>query len=181
MKNDLPAEMRTYFEERGDDLDAFAKRHRRRFGREFLVQALAGGVRDDHPALKDLRRIVAFGPDLRRDRIELSLSASKVALATRVSPGRLSRAERLKGELRESEKKCIDRFVLRCRRERDRLLKIDNDKAVGRALRGARIKAGLTQAQLATDIRMKRKSIMRWESGAPIPDTALELLVSRLD
>jgi len=180
MTNDLSTAMRFYFEGRSDDFDDFAKRHRRRFGRQFLADARDGNALRNEKAVDALRRIVAFGPDLRRKRTELNLSASKVAHETGISPSRLSRVERLKGELSGNEKKAIDRVIARHQKERDRRLKIEVSKARGRVIRIARNEAGMTQAQLAALIKVERKSIIRWEQGSPMTDITLHQLERRL-
>lgn len=171
---------REYLAKRDEEFDAFARRHRDPFSRSFLEKVLAGEHRHGHPALVRFRRLVAFEYDLQRAKLELGLSGRAVAQAAGISASRLSRFERFMADLTLAEKRRIERFLAERAMERDKRQKIEGDQAVGRALRLARIDAGLTQAALAFVIGMERKSIIRWERGSPMPDHVDSILKTQL-
>lgn len=180
MNDDLADRFREYLAERDDNFDAFAQRHRDRFSRFFLEKVLAGEHPHGHPALVRLRRIVAFEYDLQQAKLELGLSGRAVAQAASISASRLSRFERFVADLTLAEKRRIERFLAKRTIERDKKKEIEEDKAIGCALRLARIDAGLTQAALAVEIGMERKSVIRWEQGSPMPDNLRSFLETRL-
>jgi transcriptional regulator with XRE-family HTH domain len=180
MNDDLADCFRDYLAERDLDFDAFARRHRNSFSRSFLDNVLAGKHRHDHPALVRLRRLVAFEYDLQRAKLELGVSGRAIAQAAGISVSRLSRFERFLADLTLAEKRRIERFLAERTIERDNKQTIEGNKAVGRALRLARAGAGLTQAALAVEIGMERKSIIRWEQGSPMPDNVGSILEARL-
>lgn len=180
MEDDLADRFREYLAERDDDFDVFARRHRCSYSRSFLHKVLAGEYRCGHPALVRFRRIVASEYDLKRAKLELGLSGREVARAVAISASRLSRFERFMGDLTVAEKRRIERFLTKRIGEREKERKIETDKAAGRALRVARIDAGLTQAALAVRIGKERKSIIRWEQGSPMPAIVRNILERRL-
>lgn len=152
----------------------FQRRHR--LDRSFFQRLQTGGVREDHPAVAKVRRIVAYGPDLRRRREALRISMRAIEEKIGINPSRLSRAERLLVELTLAEKRKIDAFVLEVEKTRDRETRAARRRKLAVLLRRSRCDSGLTQGALADALGCERKSIVRWEKDGSVPEGRLRLL-----
>ncbi len=158
--------------------DEFRRRHR--LDRKFLDD-LQSGIANLSPAAKSrLLRIIRFGPDLRLRRKSLGVGLRELEEATGISLPRLSRAERLLGELKAPEKTKIEKFL--AVRER---LRLEEEAQAGRKAMGASLKrqrraAGLSHGQLAALIDRERKTIGRWEATGAIPQMEQQKLDAHL-
>lgn len=167
-----------YLAERRMTVDRFRRRHQ--LDRSFMEALQAGGVPDTHPAAAKVRRIVAFGPDLRRRRKEVGLTMRAVEKKTGITPSRLSRAERLQAELTPSEKRQIDRLLAEFEKKQDDERRVDYRRQLAALLRTARSARGFTQEELAAALGCGRKAVMRWEKDGSVPEWRLRCLQSIL-
>lgn len=158
--------------------DEFSRRHR--LHRRFLDDLEAGTAKPSPAAKSRLLRIVRFGPDLRSRRESLRIGLRELQKTTEISLPRLSRAERLLGELTNSEKTKIDQFLVRKKRLNEKAQAQADQKTLAASLKRQRRKVGLTHKQLAALIARERKTIGRWEATGAIPKMEQQRLDARL-
>ncbi len=155
-------------------LDDFRRRHR--FDRSFLERLKTQPTNVSAHAAAKLQWLVQFGPKLRSDRERLGLSLRDVWRSTGVSIARLSRAERLLGDLKPQEKKLISRRLRQAEKQFDEQQLVLHRRRAAWCLRKARTAAGLSQERLASLIGRERKAIIRWEDTGAIPRSGRDLL-----
>lgn len=171
-------DLERYVAKRRVTLEQFRRRHR--LDRAFLAKLQAGIVPDTDPGAARVRRIVAFGPDVRRRRKALGVKLRTLAINAEMTPSRLSRAERLLAEFTPSEKRKINRCFADIEKRRDRERQAAHCRQLAVWLRTSRSNSGLTQAQLAKAIGCERKAVIRWEKSGVIPTWWLTSLQSVL-
>lgn len=157
-----------YLAQRRVTLEEFRRRHR--IDKIFLEMLQAGRVPDTHPAAAKVRKMVAFGPDLRCKREVLGVTLRTLAIKSGITPSRLSRAERLLAELAPLEKRKVDKVLAEIEKRHGRELQAAHRQRLATVLRTSRLDRRLTQEALAKALGCGRKAVLRWEKDGSVPE-----------